>query len=138
MADQIEDDGFITIHPLPHTAVAFMGVGGRDYVAHSAMDRLWVGHRGWSDATFGDRAKRGPVGALKHLAKEALEAAEDPADVSEFVDCLFLFWDAAHRAGHSMEDIVEAGFRKLQVLHTRHYPETPEDEPAEHDRSGEA
>lgn len=102
------------------------------------MERLWRGHREWSDATFGPASERGPVGALKHLSKEALEAADDPSDVTEFVDCLFLFWDALHRAGFTMADVVAAGFPKLEVLHTRHYPKTPEGEPAEHDRSGEA
>jgi hypothetical protein len=134
--DDAKEGGFTAIHPLPHSAL-IMSVSGRDYMAYSAMDRLWCGHRAWSDASFGTPAKRGPVGALKHLSKEALEAAENPTDVTEFADCLFLLWDAAHRAGFSMTEVVEAGFRKLQVLHTRHYPEVPDGEPAEHDRSGE-
>lgn len=37
-------------------------------------------HAEWSDATFGNV---GPVGPLKHLSKEALEAADDVIDLSE-------------------------------------------------------
>lgn len=135
---EIEDDGFITVHGLPHSGLV-LNVSGTAYKAHTDMDRLWCGHRAWADETFGTRDVRGPVGALKHLAKEALEAAEDPTDLTEFADCLFLLWDGVHRAGFTMEQVVQAGFRKLQVLHTRSYDRnTPEDQPAEHDRSGEA
>lgn len=37
-------------------------------------------HAEWSDATFGNV---GPIGPLKHLSKEALEAADDVIDLSE-------------------------------------------------------
>ena len=94
-------------------------------------------HRAWSDATFGAKAERGPVGPLKHLAKEALEAAAEPGEIMEYVDCMFLFLDACHRAGWTPEDLVAAGRAKLEVLKLRHYPETPDGEPSEHDRSGE-
>lgn len=138
MNEAPEDDGFITVHGLPHSRL-IMGAGGKQYAAHSNIDRLWCGHRAWSDATFGTPQERGPVGALKHLAKEALEAAEDPTDITEFVDCLFLLWDGVHRAGFTMEQVIAAGFPKLQVLHGRAYDRsTPPDQPAEHDRSGEA
>lgn len=40
-------------------------------------------HAEWSDKTFGDV---GPVGPLKHLSKEALEAAAEPDDLSEWAD----------------------------------------------------
>ncbi|CAB5220201.1 Domain of unknown function DUF550 [uncultured Caudovirales phage] len=138
MSETPEDDGFITVHGFTHSALR-LEAGGNSYVAFSDLDRLWCGHRAWSDATFGSPQERGPVGALKHLAKEALEAAADPTDITEFVDCLFLLWDGVHRAGFTMEQVIEAGFRKLQVLHTRTYDRaTPPDQPAEHDRSGEA
>ena len=42
-------------------------------------------HAEWSDKTFGDV---GPVGPLKHLSKEALEAAAEPDDLSEWADML--------------------------------------------------
>ena len=48
-------------------------------------------HAEWSQATFGDV---GPMGPLKHLSKEALEAAAEPEDLSEWADMQFLLWDA--------------------------------------------
>lgn len=41
----------------------------------SERERIRREHAEWSDATFGNV---GPVGPLKHLSKEALEAAADP------------------------------------------------------------
>lgn len=40
------------------------------------LGRLAHEHGEWSQATFGSDAERGPIGALKHLAKEANEAVE--------------------------------------------------------------
>ncbi|WP_252518225.1 dATP/dGTP pyrophosphohydrolase domain-containing protein [Escherichia coli] len=40
-------------------------------------------HAKWSDSTFGCV---GPIGPLKHLSKEALEAAAEPDDLSEWAD----------------------------------------------------
>lgn len=40
-------------------------------------------HAEWSEKTFGNV---GPVGPLKHLSKEALEAATEPDDLSEWAD----------------------------------------------------
>ena len=53
-------------------------------------------HAEWSEKTFGNV---GPIGPLKHLSKEALEAAADPGDLSEWADMQFLLWDAQRRAG---------------------------------------
>lgn len=58
-------------------------------------------HAEWSQATFGDV---GPVGPLKHLSKEALEAAAEPEDLSEWADMQFLLWDAQRRPGSVMVD----------------------------------
>lgn len=51
-------------------------------MALASMDRDKVRneHAEWSQATFGNV---GPVGPLKHLSKEALEAAAEPDDLSE-------------------------------------------------------
>lgn len=59
-------------------------------------------HAEWSDATFGNV---GPVGPLKHLSKEALEAAAEPDDLSEWADMQFLLWDAQRHAGISDGEI---------------------------------
>ena len=69
-------------------------------------------HAAWSQATFGDV---GPVGPLKHLSKEALEAAAEPDDLSEWADMQFLLWDAQRRAGITDEQITQAMIEKLAV-----------------------
>jgi hypothetical protein len=38
----------------------------------------------WSQATFGPDNERGPIGPLKHLAKEVAEVMQDPTDLMEF------------------------------------------------------
>lgn len=92
-------------------------------------------HRNWSVKNFGDRNERGPVGPLKHLSKEALEAAEAPRDIMEFADCQFLLLDAMYRAGHTSEDLDRAMAAKMEVLETRVYRKAAGDVPIEHDRS---
>ncbi|EBL1744265.1 DUF550 domain-containing protein [Salmonella enterica] len=49
------------------------------YTAPPASEREQIrrDHAEWSDKTFGDV---GPIGPLKHLSKEALEAAADPSE----------------------------------------------------------
>jgi hypothetical protein len=86
-------------------------------------------HAEWSQATFGDV---GPVGPLKHLSKEALEAAAEPDDLSEWADMQFLLWDAQRRAGLSDGEITAAMEEKLKVNMARHWPEPKEGEPRLH------
>ncbi len=86
-------------------------------------------HAEWSEKTFGNV---GPVGPLKHLSKEALEAASDPDDLSEWADMQFLLWDAQRRAGITDEQITEALEEKLKVNMARHWPEPKDGEPRLH------
>ena len=86
-------------------------------------------HAEWSQATFGDV---GPVGPLKHLSKEALEAAEEPDDLSEWADMQFLLWDAQRRAGISDGEITAAMEEKLKVNMARQWPEPKDGEPRLH------
>ncbi|MCU6205132.1 DUF550 domain-containing protein [Enterobacter cloacae] len=86
-------------------------------------------HAEWSQATFGDV---GPVGPLKHLSKEALEAAADPNDLSEWADMQFLLWDAQRRAGISDGEITAAMEEKLKVNMARQWPAPKEGEPRLH------
>ena len=86
-------------------------------------------HAEWSENTFGNV---GPIGPLKHLSKEALEAAADPGDLSEWADMQFLLWDAQRRAGITDEQITEALEEKLKVNMTRHWPEPKDGEPRLH------
>lgn len=86
-------------------------------------------HAEWSQSTFGDV---GPVGPLKHLSKEALEAAAVPADLSEWADMQFLLWDAQRRAGITDEQITLAMIEKLAVNKARSWPEPKDGEPRFH------
>ncbi|ENQ4102669.1 DUF550 domain-containing protein [Salmonella enterica] len=86
-------------------------------------------HAEWSDATFGNV---GPVGPLKHLSKEALEAAAEPDDISEWADMQFLLWDAQRRAGITDEQITLAMVEKLAVNKKREWPEPKDGEPRLH------
>lgn len=86
-------------------------------------------HAEWSDKTFGDV---GPVGPLKHLSKEALEAAAEPDDLSEWADMHFLLWDAQRRAGISDGEITAAMEEKLKVNMARQWPEPKDGEPRLH------
>ncbi|WP_338843915.1 DUF550 domain-containing protein [Citrobacter europaeus] len=86
-------------------------------------------HAIWSQSTFGDV---GPIGPLKHLSKEALEAAAEPGDLSEWADMQFLLWDAQRRAGISDEQITLAMVEKLAVNKQREWPEPKDGEPRLH------
>jgi len=86
-------------------------------------------HAEWSQATFGSV---GPVGPLRHLSQEALEAAAEPSDLSEWADMQFLLWDAQRRAGITDEQIVEACIERLAVNKSRQWPEPKDGEPRLH------
>ncbi|EPL4125193.1 dATP/dGTP pyrophosphohydrolase domain-containing protein [Citrobacter amalonaticus] len=86
-------------------------------------------HAEWSDATFGDV---GPVGPLKHLSKEALEAAVNPEDSLEWADMQLLLWDAQRRMGLSDDFITRAMIEKLAINKTRQWPEPKDGEPRMH------
>ncbi|QFG06758.1 hypothetical protein CPT_Mulock_056 [Klebsiella phage Mulock] len=92
-------------------------------------DQVRSAHAEWSQATFGNV---GPVGPLKHLSKEALEAAEQPGDLSEWADMQFLMWDAQRRAGITDEQITQAMIEKLAVNKQRKWPEPKDGEPRLH------
>lgn len=108
----------------------------------------------WSEVTFGATAERGPVGPLKHLAKEVLvellgansltvdsalvscgHHEADPTDIAELADVLILLCDATRRAGHGWLDLVGAAELKMAVNRTRTYAKPEGDAISEHDRS---
>ncbi|EDQ5496699.1 DUF550 domain-containing protein [Salmonella enterica] len=105
--------------------------GDKLYAAPPASEREQIRreHAEWSDATFGDV---GPVGPLKHLSKEALEAAAEPDDLSEWADMQFLLWDAQRRAGITDKQITLAMVKKLAVNKKREWPEPKDGEPRLH------
>jgi len=92
-------------------------------------DRVRCEHAEWSQATFGNV---GPTGPLKHLNKEALEAAAEPGDLSEWADMQFLLWDAQRRAGITDEQITQAMIEKLAVNKQREWPAPKDGEPRLH------
>lgn len=94
-----------------------------------AREQVRREHAAWSQATFGDV---GPVGPLKHLSKEALEAAAEPGDLSEWADMQFLLWDAQRRVGISDKQITLAMVEKLAVNKQREWPEPKDGEPRQH------
>lgn len=86
-------------------------------------------HAEWAQSTFGDI---GPIGPLKHLSKEALEAADMPGDLHEWADMQFLLWDAQRRAGISDDQITGAMVEKLAINKERAWPEPKDGEPRYH------
>lgn len=92
-------------------------------------EQVRIEHAAWSQATFGNA---GPVGPLKHLSKEALEAAAQPDDLSEWADMQFLLWDAQRRADITDEQITQAMIEKLTVNKLRQWPEPKDGEPRLH------
>ncbi|MDU6585519.1 MAG: DUF550 domain-containing protein [Klebsiella michiganensis] len=92
-------------------------------------DQVRNEHAEWSQATFGNVV---PVGPLKHLSKEALEAVAEPDDLSEWADMQSLLWDAQRRAGITDEQITQAMIEKLVVNKQREWPEPKDEEPRLH------
>ncbi len=92
-------------------------------------EQIRLAHAEWSKQTFGNV---GPVGPLKHLAKEALEAAVEPGHLDEWADIQFLLWDAQRRAGITDDQITAAMVAKLEVNKARKWPEPKDGEPRLH------
>ncbi|HAO9419263.1 TPA: DUF550 domain-containing protein [Escherichia coli] len=80
-------------------------------IALASLEREQIRHEHakWSDSTFGCV---GPIGPLKHLSKEALEAAAEPDDLSEWADMQFLLWDAQRQ---SLIDAAMASISLIQL-----------------------
>ncbi|EGM5970669.1 DUF550 domain-containing protein [Escherichia coli] len=100
-------------------------------IALASLERELIRHEHakWSDSTFGCV---GPIGPLKHLSKEALEAAAEPDDLSEWADMQFLLWDAQRRAGISDAEITAAMENKLKINMERQWTEPKDGDPCLH------
>lgn len=99
--------------------------------------KFWNLQAEWSQKTFGTDSERGPVGALKHLEKEAREAIEErdhDRRSMEIVDCLFLVYDAARRHGLTFEWLYSLAAEKLEINKNRTWQKVAGDEPSEHVR----
>lgn len=101
----------------------------RQLAASHEREKVRALHASWSQETFGNV---GPIGPLKHLAKEAMEAAAAPGDISEWADMQFLLWDAQRRAGITDEQITQAMIDKLAVNKARTWQEPKDGEPRLH------
>ena len=106
--------------------------------AADPFKRFWNDQAEWSRATFGSDEERGPMGPLKHLAREVLtellgierdkvigilayavewpEALRSPV---EYADLLFLLFDSARRAGLTPESLIATANQKLAVNRAR-------------------
>jgi len=98
------------------------------------VQEFWNEQAAWSHEVFGLPSVRGPLGPLKHLAKEAVEAQSKPDDLEEYSDCLFLVFDACRRAGFTWPELLEACWVKLAKNKAREWPAASVDEPVEHVR----
>lgn len=86
----------------------------------------------WSQATFGADSDRGPIGALRHLEKEAREAQNAPTDATEYADILLLLLDASRRAGITPLALLQAATAKMKVNRAWQWPTLTSDTPVEH------
>jgi hypothetical protein len=101
----------------------------------ASLEAFWRQQAAWSQATFGPDSERGPIGPLKHLAKEVAEVMQDPTDLMEFVDCLFLIFDSTRRAGFTFAELRAAAWKKLEINKARKWQAPPKgDEAIEHVR----
>jgi hypothetical protein len=102
---------------------------------------LWNEIGEWSNRTFGDEQKRGPIGPLNHLIREAKEAIHDieaedqPNAEVELADCLILVFDAARRYYMTPMSLVGTALEKMEVNRGRVMGEPDEEGVVEHDRS---
>jgi hypothetical protein len=104
-------------------------------------ERFWNEQAKWSRKTFGSDEVRGPLGPLKHLAKEVAEViaelekdADDAEVVMELADCQFLIFDAARRFGLTHGTLFAACFAKLEINRNRQWGTAILTEPIEHVR----
>jgi hypothetical protein len=103
-----------------------------------ALAALCADQAEWSQATFGADGAVGPLGALRHLEKEAREAQADFTDVEEYADCLLLVLDAWRRLGGSPTELVQTAQEKMRVNRARKWGKTVPGQPAEHVREAVA
>lgn len=100
--------------------------------SEKGMDRFFYKVARWSYDTFGGSDIRGPIGPLRHLAKEVQEAIENPKDVEEYADLMHLVFDAAWRAGIHYSRLLNACWDKLEKNKARKWSPSIPDQPTEH------
>lgn len=121
-----------------------------------ALDALAADQSMWSQATFGTDSDRGPIGALRHLQKEAEEAERAAWDVAEardgtdpdfdlppaaaalateLADCLLLLLDASRRGGFPPLQLIHAAQAKMVLNRCRVWSSATGDVPTFHDKA---
>lgn len=83
----------------------------------------------FTDVTF---PKSTPRSKALHLSEEAQEAAADPADISEWADCMILLLDGARKAGFDTAKLYDAVLAKMEVNKKRTWQAPDEDGVARH------
>lgn len=63
---------------------------------------------------------------LKKLKIEADEAIEEPKNIVEYSDCLLALFGAAHKAGFTYDQLLEAGQSKFEIVKTRNWEKLPD------------
>lgn len=125
----------IVLQQLQESAESSVLAGNPTAIEHASASLLQLRnlirqrHAEWSEKTFGNF---GPVGPLRHLSQEALEAAAAPDDLSEWADMQFLLWDAQRRAGISDGEIIAAMEEKLNINMARQWEKSRDGEPCRH------
>jgi hypothetical protein len=84
------------------------GIGREELLFNSLSDFVF---KTFPDASSNDH--------LKKLKIEADEAMQDNRDSSEYADCLMAVYGAAAKAGFSFDELIRAGFEKLEINKTR-------------------
>lgn len=88
-----------------------------------SFDRLQERASEWAEQTFGPTS-------LEHkfarVQDEMVEIVAKPDDVVEWSDALLIFLHAAKAQGITANDIMNAGFEKLEVLKRRKYTHDPD------------
>lgn len=77
--------------------------------------------REFSERTFGPGERT--AGIIDHIAKELLEVADNPSDLSEWADLIILALDGAWRAGGEPQDIIDAIVAKQAKNEARVWPD---------------
>lgn len=86
--------------------------------------KLYEAQWKWASEAFGDDF--GPEPVLFHLREESKELLDSPYDESEYADVLLLLMDAWHRSGRTMDELLDACEKKLEICKTRTWKECPD------------
>jgi hypothetical protein len=112
-------------------------VGGSAFGLGLALTALTIDQNDWSQSRFGTPEVKGPIGPLRHMEKEVVEAINEPGDIEEYADLLILWLDATWRAGFTLEQVIQAAHNKMKVNREREWQAIIDpNAPCEHQRGG--